>query len=143
MKRCLLIVTLALMLSPLSLAFIPLLSLAESNPSANSPDSISITVVIPPAEEPLPPEPEIIPPVNYLYPASVVESQESGKKMLIKIYELSPLKNPNDISRESFTRNNLLYELADITKVENVSLNQREHTETITVNSGSREMEAI
>ena len=169
MKRILIIITLSLAFTSLSLTppdsiHGPLLS--SRLPIANSPfsilnpqlpinalaaenqDSLSITVVIPPAEKPdsappIEPEPEVKPQINYLYPISVVETQEQGKKMIIKTYELGPEEKPESISRESFTRSNRLYELADITKVENVSLNQREHTETVTVNSSSREMEAI
>ena len=85
---------------------------------------VSITVVIPQTEPPKetpPPEPTTQPPKNYLYPVSVWESQDNGRSEIIKTYELAPNEKPQNISRESFTRDGWLYELADITKKENIT----------------------
>ena len=107
---------------------------------------VSITVVIPqtePKKEAPPPEPTTQPPKNYLYPVSVWESQDNGRREIIKTYELAPNEKPQNISRESFTRDGWLYEIADITKKETSSNDMREYTETVTIDTATNDISAI
>ena len=144
MKRITLFISCALIF----LAIFSVTAFAADNPVS----SVAITVVIPQASEPQnekepAPEPELPPPpkpvVNYLYPVSVLETQENGKRVIIKTYELVSNEKPKDISRESFIRDGWLYELADITKQETASNDTREHIETVTFNTDTKDMEAI
>jgi hypothetical protein len=115
----------------------------------NGESSVAITVVIPQTEqkkEEPPPEPEPVEkkPVRYLYPASVKEIQDdNGRREIIKTYELAANENPDNISKEPFSRDGWLYEIADITKKENVTTEQKNHTETITVNSDTQDFNEI
>ena len=109
----------------------------------NGDNTVSITVVIPQSAKPPTPTPAPTPPPVYLYPASVWESQENGRYEIIRTYELSAGEHPKDISRESFTRDGLLYELADITKKETANADVREHKEVVTVNTATNDMAAI
>jgi hypothetical protein len=111
--------------------------------------SVSITVVIPQTEqkkEEPPPEPEPVEkkPVRYLYPANMKEIQDdNGRREIIKTYELAANENPDNISREPFTRDCWLYEIADITKKENVVTEQKNHTEIVTKDSETKDFNEI
>ena len=114
----------------------------------NDISSVSITVVIPNTEPkketpPLEPAPAPKPTINYLYPVSVFESQDNGRREIIKTYELAASEKPANISRESFTRDGWLYELSDITKEETSSNDIREHKEIITTDTATNDISAI
>jgi len=135
MKRLLLIISFAMLL--LALPFTAYAADTEDN-------GVSITVVIPNTvkETPKPTETPK-PPTNYLYPVSVWESQDNGRREIIRTYELGAGEKPEDISRESFTRDGWLYELADITKKETANADVRDHTETVTIDTNTKEMDAL
>jgi hypothetical protein len=108
--------------------------------------SVAITVVIPqtePKTETPTPAPAPRPPINYLYPVSVQESHENGRREIIRTYELTASENPRNISRESFVRDGFLFELADIIKRETASNDVREHTETVSIDTATNETAAI
>ena len=103
---------------------------------------VLITVVIP-QSEPKKETPVPIPPKKYLYPVSTYESQNNGRREIIKTYELSAKEKPEDISRESFTRDGWLYELADITRKETSNTDARDHTESISIDTATNDTAAI
>jgi hypothetical protein len=108
----------------------------------NTGDSgVSITVVIPDSVKKAPAparEPE-----TCLYPVSVWESLDNGRREIIKTYELGAGEKPEDISRESFTREGWLYELADITRKETASADAKTHTETVSIDTGTNDIASI
>jgi hypothetical protein len=78
-----------------------------------------------------------------VYPARVEEKRENGGRQIIKTYELDARENPNNIPREGFIRDGWEYELADITKSETATADAAEHTETVELNTDTKDMEAI
>lgn len=78
-----------------------------------------------------------------LYPTGVYDALENGIKWIVKTYELSPLENPANIPRDSFERDGWRYTITDITKKETASADVRDHTETVTLNTDTKEMEVI
>ena len=105
---------------------------------------VTITVVIPnPAENAAAPEPAPAAPANTLYPSSVWETQENGRREIVRTYELDAWENPEDIPGESFVREGWLYELADITRRETASVDTRDHTETVSIDTQTNEMAAV
>ena len=124
-------------------------------PTAASGNDVNITVVMPPEPTPARDVPDPLPPpapmpnpnppnpnVPALYPTDVYEFYDATSRQIIKTYELDR-ENPDGISRASFERDGWLYELTDITKKENAHAATREHTETVTVETASRDMDAI
>jgi hypothetical protein len=108
--------------------------------------SLAITVVIPDTEPVSEPEPSPTPtpnPVNYIYPVSVTETLENGRREIIKAYELGAGEKPGDISREAFIREGWLFELTDVVKKETATADEREHEETVTLNTESKDTEAV
>jgi len=130
---------------------------SEGNPASH----VTITVVMPeytPAQEPAPfpsmptlpgtnPEPAPvsapIPEIPKLYPTGVLETLESGRRWIIKTYELKANEDPADIPRGNFERDGWDYSLTDITKRETAATDVRDHKEIITVNTETKDMEAI
>ena len=105
-------------------------------------DGVSITVIIPQTTKP-PPAPAATPTKNYLYPVSVWESQENGRREIIRTYELGASEKPEDIPRESFVREGWLYELADITRKETANASVRNHTEKVSIDTATNDMASI
>jgi hypothetical protein len=89
------------------------------------------------------PSPEPVSPLSPLYPADVRGTEENGARWVIKTYELSEGESPNGISRESFELDGWRYELTDILKKEIVAVDTREHTESVTVSSATKEISEI
>jgi len=118
----------------------------------DEPSHVTITVVMPDAPETSPPpslpaipEPEAVPVsvIPKLYPTGVHDVLEDGRRWVIKTYELGAGDDPADIPRETFERDGWDFSLTDITKKETAATDVREHTETITVNTDTKDMEAI
>lgn len=105
--------------------------------------NVNLTIVIPSKEvsEEINSIPELT--IPKVYPVSVYETSENGIRQVIKTYELSDDELPSDIPRDSFERNNRTYELADIIKKEKAFSDVREHTKTITINTDTKEFDAI
>jgi len=90
-------------------------------------------------------EPPAVTPVAIpkLYPVSVTENISKGRREIVKKYELSNYEKPSDIPRESFVRDGWLYELADITKKENIKTEEKNHTETVKIDSATKDFDEI
>jgi hypothetical protein len=78
-----------------------------------------------------------------LYPFNVEETQDNGSKQIIKSYTLADGDDPNGISRDSFIRDGWRFDLADITKSDSAQAEEKAHTETVTVNTASKDMDTI
>ena len=76
-----------------------------------------------------------------LQPVSVTEHIEDTLRSIVKTYELSPHDRLSDLSLDSFDYNGWHYELADITEKSNVE--QKNHVETVTVNSETNDFDVI
>lgn len=141
MKRVLLITVFTILVTAFSAAAYA----ADGAPPGD--DGAFITVVIPDSKKAPPePEPDPVPapaPERCLYPVSVRESLENGRREIIRTYELGAGEKPEDISRESFTRDGWLYELADITRQETASADAKEHKETVSIDTSTNETAAV
>jgi LPXTG-site transpeptidase (sortase) family protein len=134
MKRVLIALTLIMLLT------LPGLTVYASE----RPDSgLAITVVVPNAGEQSAPIPAPAPNIPILYPVSVSENREHGRREIIRIYELADHENPDHIPREPFEREGFRFELADIVRSEMMSFDSRAHTETITVNTTTNDLETV
>jgi hypothetical protein len=95
----------------------------------------------------LAPEPELSPEPtpsgSELYPADVRGAEENGLRWILKTYELDAAESPDAIPRESFEQEGWRYELTDILKKETAAADTREHTESVAVNTGTKDMAAI
>ena len=109
--------------------------------SDRSDNGVAITVVMPTVEEQ--PEPAPVPDIPTLYPVSVSENREHNRREIIRAYELSDHENPDHIPRGPFERDGFFYELAEITRNEMLSFDSREHIETITVNTATKDLETV
>jgi hypothetical protein len=144
----------------LILLLVPLLTAPAYAQAAETdePSHVTITVVMPeskhePESEPAPfpalpefPQPEPpapMPDIPVLYPTGVHEILENGVRWIVRTYELGAGENPDHIPRGSFERGGWMYSITDITKKETAAAEAKEHTEIITVNTESKEMEAI
>ena len=107
-------------------------------------NNVTITVVMPDATPAPTTEPAPVPPAEIkLYPVDVTENFEGSRRQIVKTYELSPLDNPADIPRVDFERNGWTYSVTDILKRETASAETRPHTETVTLNTDTKELEKI
>jgi hypothetical protein len=116
--------------------------------AADEPSNVTITVVLPgPAETPEPTEePGSASSESaciQVYPSDVTEVRENGSRQIVKIYELDAGESPNDIPRDGFERNGWQFSLTDIIRRETANAETREHTETITLNTDTKELEQI
>jgi hypothetical protein len=109
--------------------------------------NVTITVVIPePKDEPAPQAtdaPATPPKISNIYPSDVAETRDSGVWGIVKTYELGANENPADIPREDFERNGRLFKLTDIIRTETANAETREHTETVTLNTDTKDLEKI
>ena len=113
------------------------------------PSNVTITVVMPeqatpePAEEPTPepaaPAAELI----TIFPVDVAEVRDKGNWQIIRTYELLPGESPTDIPQGSFERSGWRFTLTDIIRKESSNAETREHTETITLDTETNELEQI
>jgi hypothetical protein len=110
--------------------------------ASKTPSNVTITVVMPdPAPEPEPapaPQPKIT-----VYPSDVTETKTGGARQIVKTYELSPNENPADIPRDDFERSGCKFSLTDIIRKETANAETRPHTETVAVNTDTKELEKI
>ena len=118
---------------------------SDSQPNPGNGSNVTITVVIPPGKEPEPPAEPTPPPVPEIrmYPVDVTETRDGGGRQIVKTYELTTLENPANIPRDSFERNGWKYSLTDILKRETANAETREHTETVTLNTDTKELAQI
>ena len=144
----------------LVLLIVPLFAspvMAQDAETDRPPSHVSITVVmpdptpedtVPPSLPHIPeldpsPEPDPAPVISTLYPTGVYNTEEGGIRWIVRTYELGADEDPADIPRGNFTRDGWRYSITDILKKETASADVRDHSEIITVNTETKDMEAI
>lgn len=80
---------------------------------------------------------------DILYPVEVTEYMEGDSSRLKKIYVLTPADDPSLIPTEDFDREGQTYTLLDITRQGQVETDTRDYTETVTLESKTKDMDAI
>lgn len=80
-------------------------------------------------------------PPSPCYPTSVTRSEDGAQ--IRKVYDLSPEDDPAGISRSDFEQENFHYTLVDLLKQEAPEREERFHTETVTLDSKSKDMESV
>lgn len=79
-----------------------------------------------------------------LYPSEIQAGAVGSSPELMKIYELTPEDNPDDIPRDSFELDGYKYGFFEITRDTPLQTTEtKEHTETVTLTSPSKDVEAI
>lgn len=78
-----------------------------------------------------------------LYPVEVTEYMEGDSPRLEKVYILTPADDPALIPTEDFEREGLTYTLLDVTRQDQVETDTRDYTETVTLESKTKDMDAI
>lgn len=75
------------------------------------------------------------------YPTSIVQSED--KTEIRKAYDLTPEQNPDGIPRSDFEQDGWRYTLIDLLKQELPENEQRQHVETVTVESKNKDMASV
>jgi LPXTG-site transpeptidase (sortase) family protein len=115
----------------------PITALASDSSPADT-TGIAITVVVPR------PEVNLSNPVpNNIYPVHVWESREEGRREIVRVYELKENENPALIPREPFERDGFRYELTEIVRRELPVYLNKEHIETISINTQTNDLATI
>jgi hypothetical protein len=78
-----------------------------------------------------------------MYPVDVAETVDGAFRQIVKTYELNENEQPDDIPRADFERSGYMYTLTDILRKETASTDTREHTETVTLNTDTKDIEKI
>lgn len=82
-------------------------------------------------------------PESHYYPVEVREYLEGGSTRINKVYQLSLSDDPSAIPTDDFERNGRLYCLLDMTRKDEIGVDTKLHTQTVTVPSGTDNMEKI
>ena len=80
-------------------------------------------------------------PPSACYPTSVSRSEDGTE--IRKVYDLGPDEDPAGISRSDFEQEGYHYTLTDLLKQESPEREERFHTETVTLDSKSKDMESV
>lgn len=75
------------------------------------------------------------------YPTSVTRSEDGSE--IRKVYDLSPEEDPAGIPRSDFEQDGFRYTLVDLLKQEAPAYEERSHTETVSLESKSRDMATV
>ena len=75
------------------------------------------------------------------YPTSVSRSEDGAQ--IRKVYDLGPEEDPAGISRSDFQQEGFHYTLIDLLRQEAPEREERFHTETVTLDSKSKDMESV
>lgn len=78
-----------------------------------------------------------------IYPMEVVETDDGDSRRLEKIYLLTADDDPAAIPTGDFDREGWHYTLLDVTRRDNSETETRDYVETVTLNSPSKDMDAI
>ena len=78
-----------------------------------------------------------------LYPTEIVETATGSGRRLEKVYLLTAADNPANIPTADFEREGYRYTLLDVTRQDYTESETREHTETVTLDSGTKDMDRI
>ena len=79
--------------------------------------------------------------VQVCYPTSVTRSEDGTE--IRKVYDLSPEQNPAGIPRSDFEQDGFHYTLTDLLQQELPEHESRPHTETVSLESKSKDMESV
>ena len=79
--------------------------------------------------------------VAVCYPTSITRSEDGGE--IRKIYDLSPTDYPAGIPRSDFEQDGFRYTLTDLLKQELPEYEERQHTETVSLESKSKDMASV
>ena len=79
--------------------------------------------------------------VEICYPTAITQSEDGTE--LRKLYDLGPEDDPGGIPRSDFEQDGYHYTLTDLLKQELPANESRQHTETVSVNSKSKDMGAV
>ena len=93
------------------------------------------------AEPPGPETAELTAPT--LYPAEVTEYSEGDALRISKVYLLRNTDDPANIPTADFERGGVSYTLLDVTRQDMTATDSKQHTETVTMESKSKDMEQI
>lgn len=80
-------------------------------------------------------------PASPCYPTAVSRSEDGGE--IRKMYDLGPEDDPAGIPRSDFEQDGFHYTLTDLLKQELPANESRQHTETVSVDSKSKDMASI
>ena len=75
------------------------------------------------------------------YPTSVTQSDD--KTEIRKAYDLAPEQNPDGIPRSDFEQDGFRYTLIDLLRQELPEVEQRQHTETVSLESKNKDMASV
>lgn len=75
------------------------------------------------------------------YPTAIVQNEDGTE--LKKLYDLSPEDDPAGIPRSDFEQEGFHYTLTDLLKQELPEHEERQHTETVTLESKKKDMESV
>lgn len=75
------------------------------------------------------------------YPTAVTRSEDGTE--IRKLYDLSPADDPSGIPRSDFEQDGFHYTLTDLLKQELPEQESRQHTETVSLESKSKDMESV
>lgn len=75
------------------------------------------------------------------YPTAVTRSEDGTE--IRKLYDLSPVDDPSGIPRSDFEQDGFHYTLTDLLKQELPEQEIRQHTETVSLESKSKDMESV
>ena len=79
--------------------------------------------------------------VAVCYPTSITRSEDGGE--IRKIYDLSTTDDPAGIPRSDFEQDGFRYTLTDLLKQELPEYEERQHTETVSLESKSKDMASV
>ena len=79
--------------------------------------------------------------VAVCYPTSITRSEDGGE--IRKIYDLSPTDDPAGIPRSDFEQDGFRYTLTDLLQQELPEHEERQHTETVSLESKSKDMASV
>ena len=75
------------------------------------------------------------------YPTSVTRTEDGSQ--VRKVYDLAPDEDPAGIPRSDFEQDGFAYTLVDLLRQESPEYEERSHTETVTVESKSKDMATV
>lgn len=78
-----------------------------------------------------------------LYPVEVTETTEGNSHRLEKVYFLTAADDPANIPTGDFDREGWHYTLLDVTRQDNSETDTKDYAETVTLDSKSKDMDAI
>ncbi|MCL2837629.1 MAG: sortase [Oscillospiraceae bacterium] len=78
-----------------------------------------------------------------LFPVSIQESRESGRREIVRAYELNEGENPAHISRATFDRDGFQFELTELSRREVPNYRTRQYVKTVTIYTQSNDFQTV